>query len=243
MNSCPVCAGSSRMLDVMDFNRSCLHPERPLSGIPIYYFQCDSCGFLYAPEFLSWPDERFRDEIYNEGYRTIDPDHEYTRPKSNADFLIRLFGTQPEKLTHLDFGGGNGRLTELLQKEGWASNSYDPYSGHGGSSPEPGFYNLITAFEVFEHVPHPRKLVEDLRALLKAPGLIIFSTGLLDGIVKPGERLTWWYASPRNGHISLYSRESLIRLGKLADLRFGSFYPNMHAYFSDLPDWAKHLIV
>jgi hypothetical protein len=34
----------------------------------------------------------------------------------------------------------------------------------------------------------------------------MFSTLLSDGNIKLGQKLTWWYASPRNGHISLFSR-------------------------------------
>jgi hypothetical protein len=54
-------------------------------------------------------------------------------------------------------------------------------------------------------------------------------------------RLIWWYAAPRNGHISLFSRESLARLGAKQGLNFGSLIPDPHVFWRGAPAWAGHL--
>ena len=60
--------------------------------------------------------------------------------------------------------------------------------------------------------------------------LILLGTGTHDHHVSKNARLSWWYAAPRNGHISLFSRKSL---GMLA-ARFGLTYACSNAGTSHL---------
>ena len=76
-----------------------------------------------------------------------------------------------------------------------------------------GKFNLITAYEVFEHVPDVNVLMKNLTEAMTEDCLILFSTLALDENIKKNRRITWWYASPRNGHISLFSKKSLAILG------------------------------
>jgi len=105
-----------------------------------------------------------------------------------------------------------------------------------------GQFDLITAFEVFEHVPDVQQLMCDIWQLLSENGVLMFSTLLSDGNIRPNERLSWWYASPRNGHISLFSRKSLTLLAQEAGYNFGSFSDLFHAFYTDMPAWAAHLM-
>jgi hypothetical protein len=77
--------------------------------------------------------------------------------------------------------------------------------------------------------------------LLAADGVILFSTWLSDDHIRPHERLTWWYAAPRNGHISLYSRQSLAILATDHGFHLGSFDQIYHALWREIPAWAAHL--
>ena len=101
---------------------------------------------------------------------------------------------------------------------------------------------MITAFEVFEHVPDVRKLMLDLRLLLSENGIILFSTLLSDENIFVNKRIDWWYASPRNGHISLFSRNSLLVLAKNSGLNFGGFSVGFHVFYTKVPPWADHII-
>jgi hypothetical protein len=100
----------------------------------------------------------------------------------------------------------------------------------------------VTAYEVFEHVPDVPDLIDKLSSLVSDDGLVLFSTLVSDGSIAPKQRLTWWYASPRNGHISLFSRESLARLGARKRFKFGSFSPNLHVFWRSVPEWAAHFL-
>jgi SAM-dependent methyltransferase len=242
---CPVCEGVSVPLDVVDFSKSCEEMNGkylPLSGIPIYYFFCEQCEFCFAPEFSGWDLRDFEQKIYNGGYVHVDPEYVDVRPRKNASDLVKLLGDWGTQIHHLDYGGGNGLLSNLLCESGWKSTSYDPFFNQGVQVADLGKFDLITALEVFEHVPDVRQLVSNLSSLLAQDGLVLFTTLLSDGNIKLRQRISWWYAAPRNGHISLFSRKSLKILGKMAGLRLGTSSSGLHAFCRKVPPWAKHFM-
>jgi SAM-dependent methyltransferase len=241
---CQVCGSMAPFLDAVDFNKSCMDgtgKRLPPSGTLVRYHLCMVCGFCFAPEIQSWKREQFAASIYNDGYAAVDPDYLGDRPRANARTLHDAFGASKQHLRHLDYGGGSGLLSATLREHGWNSTSYDPFVDEGTNVQDLGSYDLVTAFEVFEHVPDIHALLQDLVTLCKPEGLILFSTLVSDGQIAQGARLTWWYASPRNGHISLFSSKSLTRWMSGKGLRFVSLNPNMHAAFHTVPPWASHL--
>jgi len=242
---CPVCGGACSLLDVVDFNKSCEELRDKflgLAGIPVYYALCSNCGFCFAPEIMTWPLSKFEEMIYNDEYVLIDPDYVEVRPRANATVLISMFGDRVQTLRHLDYGGGDGLLVKLLRDSNWQSTSYDPFVNKDVRIEQIGKFDLITAFEVFEHVPNVQQLISNLCSLLIPGGLVLFTTLLSDGNIHSHQRINWWYASPRNGHISLFSKKSLTTLAKNSGFNFGSFSDGVHVFFTDVPFWANHLI-
>jgi SAM-dependent methyltransferase len=242
---CPVCSAGCALLDVVDFNKSCEEVRGnflTLTGIPIYYVQCTNCSFCYAPEFADWPLSEFEEKIYNQDYALVDPDYIDVRPRANAATLTSLFGNNPQAIKHLDYGGGSGVLANLLNEANFQSVSYDPFVDRQMEISQLGQFDLITAFEVFEHVPDVQQLMANLRALLAPDGIVLFSTLLSDGNIQPNQRLSWWYASPRNGHISLFSKKSLALLAQHYGFTFGSFSVGFHVFFTNVPPWASHIV-
>jgi SAM-dependent methyltransferase len=243
--ACPVCDGACAALPPVDFNKSCEELRGkmlPRSGISVRYLACTDCGFCFAPDLHRWSHEELAGKVYNDAYTAIDPDWEDVRPRNNAHVLSEAFGDRPPPIRHLDYGGGNGLLARILAAKGWSSLSYDPYVDRGMRLADLGKFDLVTAFEVFEHVQDVQALVADLAALLVEDGVVLFSTLISDGNIVPGQPLTWWYAAPRNGHISLYSSRSLAFLGAAAGFSFGSLQDNLHAFWKSVPPWAVHLL-
>jgi SAM-dependent methyltransferase len=242
---CPVCSGACSLFDVVDFNKSCEEARGQflaLSGIPVYYARCANCGFCFAPEFAAWTLDDFEQKIYNDEYLQVDPDYAEARPRHHAGNLIAMLGDRAHALKHLDYGGGSGALAQILRDANWRSTSYDPFVDRSTGVEQLGKFDLITAFEVFEHVPDVNELMSNLCSLLSPDGLVLFSTLLSDGNIQQNQRLTWWYASPRNGHISLYSNDSLAILAQKSDLNFASYSAGFHVFFSTVPPWAEQLI-
>lgn len=235
---CPVCSADCTLLDPVDFNKSCHANNLGISGVPVTYAVCQSCDFCFAPEICAWGLQEFEEKIYNDQYVVVDPDYIQARPKANAAILRDRFGNLAPNLRHLDYGGGNGSLARLMREARWQSTSYDPIVDRNLSVETLGKFDLITAFEVFEHVPDVWALMSDLKTLMSPDGVILFSTLLSDGHVQAGQQLTWWYASPRNGHISLFSSRSLALLAQHHGVGFGSFSDGVHAFCNHIPPWA-----
>jgi SAM-dependent methyltransferase len=239
---CPICANICVLHDKLDLNRACEHQPFPAAGRTISYFRCLDCGFCFAPEMHEWSLKEFEDQIYNEDYIKVDPDYGRSRPLNCATVLVRLFGDHPAGIRHLDFGGGSGLLSRLLQSKGWNSTTYDPFANKDIDPASLGKFDLITAFEVFEHVPDVNALFQSLRSFLAPKGIIFFSTLVSDGMIEDGEPLSWWYAAPRNGHISLFSTRSLEILSKKFKFNFGSHTLNYHLLWTTPPKWAAHVV-
>ena len=247
-STCPVCAGHATWFDVVDFNKNCAELQGlflPLSGCPVYYARCDACGFCFAPELHRWSAQEMATRIYNADYVTVDPDYPEARPQGSAQQLQALFPLMVSQgVAHLDYGSGSGRLSELLCASGWHSTTYDPFVP-GTTAPAAGArFGLITAFEVFEHVAQLDELAAFLDRHLSPGGVLLLSTLLSDGVIKPGRRLDWWYASPRNGHISLFNQKSLALMLRTCGVSaYANLSTGLHiACKQAWPAWAQHLI-
>ena len=115
---------------------------------------------------------------------------------------------------HLDYGGGNGKLSQILKEEGnWNSQTFDRYYGDV-KFPE-GQFNLVTVIEVFEHAVNVHELWSDLAKLIIPGGTLFVSTWLAPDDLETMD--SWWYLLPRNGHFVFYSPESL----KLLEKQYG----------------------
>lgn len=242
---CPACGANCSLLDAVDFNKSCEEIRGKFlesSGIPVHYALCEQCGFCFAPELFTWDMEEFESKIYNDEYILVDPDYLEIRPRASANTIISMFKDQAHLIKHLDYGGGNGLLSQYLKESGFNSSSYDPFVDRTVDINQLGKFDLITAFEVFEHVPDIQQLMSNLNTLLAPDGLILFSTLLSDGNIHANQKLTWWYASPRNGHISLFSEHSLTITAHGNGFNLGCFSTGFHVMFKTVPAWARHII-
>jgi SAM-dependent methyltransferase len=225
---CPLCKGQAESLLQKEANVSCgdyfegrrLYPEN-IGEFTL--MSCQACGFAWYPEFAAWTDSDFQSRIYNDLYHLCDAPFLDDRPNRLAAWLIPLIGAR----CLLDFGGGEGQLAQRLIRAGKAAVSYDPYYGDR-QWPE-GKFDIVTAFEVVEHVPDQFWLFDTLASFLAPHGLIVFST-----LLRPedmGE--DWWYASPRNGHVAFHSPESLAAVCSKSGLTLQSLSREMHIASTD----------
>ena len=73
-----------------------------------------------------------------------------------------------------------------------------------------GRFNLITSFEVFEHVPDVNHLISTLSSLVEEDGIVLFSTYLSDGKIARNQPLAvvvrvtseWTYQSVFSARVS-----------------------------------------
>ena len=125
----------------------------------------------------------------------------------------------------IDYAGGYGLFVRLMRDNGFDFLWNDKYCRNifasGFESPEPcqEKIELVTAFELFEHLVDP---AAELNRILSYSRNLFFSTQLLpQPTPQPG---TWWYYGVEHGqHVGFHTRESLACLAK----RFGlNFYSN-----------------
>ncbi len=240
---CKCCGGRAFPYGVVDFHKNCeLYRKNALdiSGVPIYYHRCPTCGFLFTTAFDHFTNQDFQQHIYNEEYSLIDPDYQDARPRLNAGILSNLFQKdRPKRI--LDYGGGSGTLAQMLQTVGFPRVvTYDPFVSQFAAKPSDRF-DCILCFEVVEHATDPGGLFADMKELLTDSGIILFST-----LVQPEDidklGLNWWYAAPRNAHISLHTKPSLAQIGHRLGFTLGSFNESYHVFFREIPEFAKHFL-
>jgi SAM-dependent methyltransferase len=200
------------------------------TGISVHYCSCKGCGHIWTACLDDWSDSDFQRNIYNGDYVLADPPFIYDRPARNAAMISDMVGAFREELTILDWGGGNGLMAQMLAELGYQNViSYDPFYGDNPLTPGLPF-DLVTCFEVIEHVPDQRTLFADIASHVAPDGALLFST-----LVQPADihelRLGWWYARPRNGHIRLHSRKSLELCLSREGLRLKSLSDEMHVAF------------
>lgn len=237
--ACTVCGTPSPLFGVADFHKSCLEREGRrlnLLGLPVYYRRCPRCGLAFSDTMLRWRDQDFAKYIYNDDYAQVDPDYVEARPAANARWLLDLLGPSARDLSLIDYGGGNGRLAAELRTAGMRAYTVDPHASHEPPGVERA--DLVTAFEVFEHAVWPQRVLDEMLARMKPEGALVFST-LLQPPDFDARGVGWWYVAPRNGHVTIHSRESLVTLLQSRGLSLASASDGIHAAFRRPPAFLR----
>ena len=106
-------------------NLTSMKPE--LYGIPVYYHRCGNAGICSPSSLMSSPTRTFPEWVYNEQYGLVDLGYGEIRATQNAKLISENF-PDAKPFNVLDYGGGNGKLAELLREKGFGSvDSYDPF--------------------------------------------------------------------------------------------------------------------
>lgn len=181
-----------------------------LGKYTISYVQCSNCGFTCTEEPY-WLDEAYTDAINASDVGLVGRNQLLARVTKAV--LLAFF---QRNARYIDYGAGYGLLVRLMRDMGFDFYWHDTFcanlfakiapadlSGHSS-------YELLTAFEVFEHLPHP---TDELVQMLRLSEHILFTTQLIpEHNPRPG---FWWYYGLDHGqHVSLYTRRALELLAR-----------------------------
>jgi len=185
----------------------------------VRYYQCTECGFVQTEESF-WLDEAYSEAITASDFGIAT--RNFWMARITQAIILTFFNSRSK---FIDYGGGPGLLVRLMRDAAFDFYHADKYASNvfarGFEADEVGRqqYELLTAFEVFEHLVEPYKEVE---AMLRYAPSILFSTLLMPTPAPALDR--WWYYGREHGqHVALYSQRSLEVLAE----RFGvNFYTN-----------------
>lgn len=174
------------------------------------YYHCDYCGFLFTQDPY-WLKEAYERPINISDTGILNRNIFYSKMVST---LIYFFYNKNSK--YLDYAGGYGLFTRLMRDVGFDFYWHDPYTQNlfaNGFEYDPGTkqnFEVITAFEVFEHLVNPK---DEISKMLEFSKTLFFSTEVLtEEIPKPN---SWWYYGFEHGqHISFYAHKTLDFIAK-----------------------------
>ena len=211
--ACKICGAPSYLFAVVDFNKYCSSGdpyEFGVAGIPVTYFRCGACEFIFSELIDDWTHEEISRYVYNEDYILVDPDYIEARPKHIATLASEsMRGLENHFI--LDYGSGSGFFADEMTRCGYKNvQCYDPFS-----SPDrpQALFDVITCFEVIEHSAFPLTILKDIDSLLKEDGILLIGQTIQPDNIED-IREAWWYLGPRNGHVSTFSNFTFSELAR-----------------------------
>lgn len=207
--SCPLCRSDEAAVFI------------PFPEIPV--LKCQSCGFMYSSKILSGEDLT---KYYENGFGSQRHlQGQQVNSLVNSMALERLINVK-EITSILDIGTGYGfLLKELCLHHGWDTTGVELSQQEAeyaksklglnvinsllsDSGLQKSAYDLVTSFEVIEHVPYPTKFLLELTEYIKPGGYLLVMTDNFDSRIAKslGAGFPKWIP---HSHISHFSAATL----------------------------------
>lgn len=172
-----------------------------LGKYKVKYYFCPNCEHLQTEEPY-WLEEAYKEPIAAEDTGVLQRN---LNNRVAAASVLSCFFDIDKKF--LDYAGGYGVFVRLMRDVGFDFVWEDKFSpnlfARGFEYKSGDKIDLITAFELFEHLEKP---VEELEKMFEISSDILFTQNTMPLPVKPN----WWYLSPSAGqHISFYTNKTL----------------------------------
>jgi 2-polyprenyl-3-methyl-5-hydroxy-6-metoxy-1,4-benzoquinol methylase len=180
---------------------------------------CQNCKTLYVARLPTGADAQDYDSYYQPS--------RFTAPAfihARLDEIVADFSGYRKVNRLLDVGCGGGALLQAAARGGWdaeglevskpaaehvESLGFKVFSGLLSEAGYPdGYFDVVTASEVIEHVPDPQAVVAEIVRILRPGGLFWATTPHGRGASARALKLNWSIVSPPE-HLQLFSVEGI----------------------------------
>lgn len=215
------------------------------NGYTIY--RCQSCGLRQTDLKKNY--KEFVQSHYNKGYFSGDPEKSaYVDYKTDKPYIIknmrrflRRIETYKTNGTLLDVGCAFGFFVELACDHGFDAYGFDPSQHavreakrlvgptrikHGTidsvSYPKKSF-DVITMFDVFEHLQDPGSDIAKLKTYLKDDGIMVIATGNSSSVMEKILKRRWTFYIPPQ-HLFFFNKATMTTLLAKYNLRVAEWF-------------------
>lgn len=218
-NNCKICNSNSTKI----------FSGKILNKYNIDYFQCDNCRFIQTEE------PYWLDEAYNSGAISALDVGIMSRNLmfiNRTKMIVSKLFSNLNNLTGVDYGGGHGIFVRMMRDLGfnfyrqdmYAENLYARYFDVN-DLPKSKKYDILTAFEVLEHLPNP---IEEIKKMFNYADILLVSTELQPS-TDLKELENWWYMGFETGqHVSFYNKITFYEIAKIFNAYYYTDSSNLH---------------
>jgi len=207
---------------ICDSHTKNLFSRKILEKYDVEYHKCLNCGFIQTDDPY-WLSESYASVINDIDLGPVN--RAISGARISEGFLLSKFDFCGK---FVDYGAGYGVLVRLMRDRGFNFYWHDPYcvnlfAKHFVAKPGMRF-ELLTAYEVFEHMPDPIAGIEDM---LNFSSNILFSTLL---VPKREENISdWWYFGPEHGqHVAFFTERALSIVAERFSLKLATDGMGLH---------------
>lgn len=236
MGRCPLCA-SVALKKIKGYSSA-------------FLTRCDQCSFVFS-------DRKATDQELQEHYR------KYPRANAISGITIKRYQELLERLEPfrrtanlLDVGCGDGHFLSVARDRGWkvhgteytaeavnvcAAKGIQTFHGSLSSAPlDQVKFDVITSFEVIEHLQHPLEEVKAMFLLLRPGGACYLTTPNFNSVSRRllGPR---WTVIEYPEHLSYFTRSSLRRLFVESGFRYAKSSSTGFSLDRARAGWTGHV--
>jgi hypothetical protein len=186
----------------------------------VQYFRCPNCGFIQTekPYWLA--------EAYTEALVAADVGIMQRNLRTAAVTAAVISLLFPDGKKFLDYGGGLGTFVRLMRDRGFDFFWQDLYAKNLHARTfeykAGAHYDLVTAFELMEHLPDP---IEGLAPIFALSDNVLTTT-LLVPDPPPAPPNWWYYVAGVGQHVSFYTPAALQQLAR----HYGRFVSSSNGF-------------